>query len=345
MWNILAFLLWQSRQERKRPGSKFGELIEAHIKDVAEDQCKFSHSDIMMIGWWFEIWRAFHSTWDDQDIAGLSENKAYNFIHWWIIIFPSCSHHFPHEMAASWSPFSDPSHCAQEGQLVPASIVVELLLQAWRPMANRNFLSYTSWINFGYILRGFHSHRGTPNSWKQTGLMENPVISWMLTGDALVQAMREQGWEGGKYLIDGFPRRQAQSVKTSKDFAQFELKSIQGYPSSLTPYWLLFNFLPASDFSMLRGASITWKLGGRLSVTRLRQLRQSRGSQNLSWWYMFWEWPLPATCLDSMTVYGSRFFSHLSLSNVIYFMVELSDNFPTIPLTFGFQKPTTGKNW
>ena len=235
MWNILAFLLWQSRQERKRPGSKFGELIEAHIKDVAEDQCKFSHSDIMMIGWWFEIWRAFHSTWDDQDIVGLSENKAYNFIHWWIIIFPSCSHHFPHEMAASWSPFSDPSHCAQEGQLVPASIVVELLLQAWRPMANRNFLSYTSWINFGYILRGFHSHRGTPNSWKQTGLMENPVISWMLTGDALVQAMREQGWEGGKYLIDGFPRRQAQSVKTSKDFAQFELKSIQGYPSSLTP--------------------------------------------------------------------------------------------------------------
>ena len=52
-------------------------------------------------------------------------------------------------------------------------------------MANRNFLSYTSWINFGYILRGFHSHGGTPNSWKQTGLMENPVISWMLTGDAL----------------------------------------------------------------------------------------------------------------------------------------------------------------
>ena len=56
----------------------------------------------------------------------------------------------------------------------------------------------------------------------------------MLNGDALVQAMREQGWEGGKYLIDGFPR-QAQSVRTSKDFAQFELKSIQRLSKFIDP--------------------------------------------------------------------------------------------------------------
>ena len=91
-------------------------------------------------------------------------------------IYPLVNHHFPIIFIMKWLSYGAQAHSQshrQEGQLVPASIVVELLLQATK--------------------RGFQLVMGLPQA-RWMVFVENPVISW----DDLLPLRRPCGTRAGR---------------------------------------------------------------------------------------------------------------------------------------------------